>query len=169
MDNIVKSVEQALESNNYFGALFIAVCIPDICGKIEFNSSNQHYKDWFDKYMPEIYKQHVPGGDAYAIRCALLHEASGSLGNQRAREVLDNYLFTYTGNHLNTFNNTNGDKIRQCVLDYTTYCMDIITSFRKWQATTLEQDDKVKARYIESEKIRLQTDVADAIPGVKFN
>lgn len=169
MDNIIKSIEQALEARNYFGALFIAVCIPEICGKIEFSNSNRSYSDWFDKYMPKPYQKHVSGSDAYAIRCALLHEASNSLANHSARDVLDKFFFTCTGSHLNTFNNINGDNQRKCVLSYVPYCTDLISAFRTWQKTTLANDKGVRARFNKSESLRLQIDVGDSIPGVKFS
>jgi len=169
MDNIIKSIEQALGSRNYFGALFIAVCVPDICGKIEFPQSRRPYKEWFEKYMPDVYKKHVTGSDAYAIRCAVLHEASSSLAHQGARDVLDKFFFTYTDNHLNTFNNTNGDNQRKCVLAYASYCTDLILAFRYWQEETLVSDEAVRVRFEKSESTRIQIDVGDSIPGVQFN
>jgi len=169
MDNIIRSIEDALETKNYFGALFMAVCIPEICGKIEFSNSKRPYRDWFDKYMPEVYQKHLSGSDAYAIRCAVLHEASNTLSNHRARDVLDKFFFTYTGNHLNTFNNFNGDNQRKCVLSYDTYCTDLISAFRIWQETTLANDEETRGRFNESESLRLQIDVGDSIPGVKFS
>lgn len=168
MENIISSIEKALGDKNYFGALFMAVCIPEICGKLEFPSNKHRYKEWFEKYMPKKYNEYISGSDAFSIRCALLHEASSRLGNQKAKEALDRYFFTNTRSHLVLFDNTNGDGARQCVLNYETYCKDIIESFREFQRITLQNDPGVKERYIESEQSRIQSEIGSAIPGVLF-
>ena len=58
MKNFIKAVEKAIEAKNLYGALFIALTLPDICGKIEFfsiPSSEKRYIKWFNKYMSDKY------------------------------------------------------------------------------------------------------------------
>ena len=61
MKAIVNSITKALESKNYFGALFMALTIPDICASIENPEGKNKgflYKKWFHdnlkhKYYPD--------------------------------------------------------------------------------------------------------------------
>jgi hypothetical protein len=49
MENIIKAIKSSLESKNYYGALFVALSAPDICGYLESpaDKSQVRYEKWF--------------------------------------------------------------------------------------------------------------------------
>lgn len=53
MKDIVQALEQNLKERNWYGALFIALTLPDICGKIDNpkSRSGDRYSKWFEKYI----------------------------------------------------------------------------------------------------------------------
>ncbi|WP_279025099.1 hypothetical protein [Gibbsiella quercinecans] len=106
MINFTKALEMSIKTKNWYSVLFISLTLPDICGKIEepnSNSSKQRTINWCDKYLTPIYTSTIghsrrvsvflSGSDFYALRCAYLHEGSSDITSQRAREVLENFLF----------------------------------------------------------------------------
>ncbi|CAM3609850.1 hypothetical protein BS639_18530 [Rouxiella silvae] len=111
MNNFIKALDTALKTENWYGVLFISLTLPDICGKVDepkCTSSQRRTNNWFNKYLkpkythnlgPDGKMEHVflSGNDFYALRCALLHEGSGDITSQRAREVLDEFAFVMPG------------------------------------------------------------------------
>lgn len=121
MQNFLTALEKCVETENWYGALFIALTLPDICGKIEYpniNYSSPRYIKWSNKYVMGFYnREHNPlkdkeiasdkeslpdnmenkpfmtGNDLYALRCAYLHEGSNELGGHKIRETLDRFMF----------------------------------------------------------------------------
>ncbi|MDA8481074.1 hypothetical protein NNO04_20595 [Citrobacter sp. Awk 4] len=66
MKEYIDSVEKCLGEKNYYAALFIALSIPDICGKLETPriSNGPRAKRWFtenlkDKYFPDFCYDHL--------------------------------------------------------------------------------------------------------------
>ena len=57
MNQIISAVEKALEGKNWYGALFIALTIPDICGCAQgaVEGVGNRYKKWFDDYLKKKY------------------------------------------------------------------------------------------------------------------
>lgn len=54
VQEFVDSVRHSLASKNWFGALFMALALPDICGVLtegEIVSVGVRYKNWFSKYL----------------------------------------------------------------------------------------------------------------------
>ena len=135
MEIIIKSLNKAINNNNWYVALFTALSLPDICGKIEDpkKSSTQRYKEWFDKYLAKKYKKEIgtkkqehvflSADDCYALRCAYLHEGSGEIIDQNTRRTLEYFQFSAppeSGSiHCNQSNNT-----LQLQIDI--FCSDII-------------------------------------------
>lgn len=60
MQNYINSLEKCIEDQNWYGALFIALTLPDICAKIEYplekKSSAKRYINWFNKYLKKNYE-----------------------------------------------------------------------------------------------------------------
>jgi len=108
MNNLTHALESAIEQKNWYAAVMLALTLPDICGKIEYpgEHSGTRYKKWCEKYLEPKYTHQVgpaqmenihkflSGSDCYALRCALLHEGSDDITEQRARESLDRFHFT---------------------------------------------------------------------------
>jgi len=144
MNNLIHSLESAIEQKNWYAAVMVALTLPDICGKIEHPADNSgaRYKKWCEKYLEPKYTHFVgpswmggfehkflSGSDCYALRCALLHEGSDEITEQRARESLDRFHFTAPPDsgsmHCNQAN-----MVLQLQVDK--FAADIIQSIREW-------------------------------------
>ncbi|HHS9530466.1 TPA: hypothetical protein ACTW0H_001333 [Raoultella ornithinolytica] len=57
MHQLLSSIELSLEKGNWFGALFIAISLPDICGATEdvVKGNGARYKEWFNRYLKPRY------------------------------------------------------------------------------------------------------------------
>lgn len=105
MNNFVSALDMAIKDKNWYSVLFISLTIPDICGKIDEPNKNSKERtiNWFNKFLKPTYtakigsehKEHVflSGTDFYALRCAYLHEGSDDITPQRAREILERFVF----------------------------------------------------------------------------
>lgn len=103
MKHLRRSIELSLANGNAYGALAIALSVPDICGWLASPSvgSKARYIAWFDEYMGRNYIHFVDpsrertvflnGADCYALRCAFLHEGREDISEQRARQLLDSF------------------------------------------------------------------------------
>lgn len=86
---IVKDIESCLENDCPFGALALALTLPDICGEAEYpeaKRSSQRYIPWYNEYIGKYERDRSSSlGDApeelpflsgelvYQIRCRFLH------------------------------------------------------------------------------------------------
>lgn len=147
MEEIIEAVEKATLSKNWYGALFIALTIPDICGKIETpcETSLQRYISWFNKYLLVEYNNYLNAEDCYALRCALLHEGSDSIKTQSARKALEHILFLTDGAHKSLFNNCNfNGKIETFLqLRVDLFCKDVCESAKSWLKDVSTNTDAV--------------------------
>lgn len=57
MQQLLSGVEDCLMKGNWFGAVFIAISLPDICGATEgrVKGNGPRYKDWFNRYLKSRY------------------------------------------------------------------------------------------------------------------
>ncbi len=78
IEKYVAAIQHSLRSHNWFGALFLSLAMPDICGALEDPSEpvvKNRYRKWFDRYVgfryvPELFS----ADDCYYLRCAALHQ-----------------------------------------------------------------------------------------------
>jgi len=106
MERFLNSIEMSISNENWYGALTLALSMPDICANITNPDmgSKARYINWYNKYMKEKYTSFVGpektehiflcAEDCYALRCSFLHEGGDNIENQRAREVLNSFHFT---------------------------------------------------------------------------
>ena len=149
--DLIEAIESSIESRNYYGALFAALCAPDICGCLQSptDGSRVRYENWFRRYMLDKYSSHIgpsrqlhvflSPSDCYALRCALLHEGREEIAEQRAREALDRFHFVEPPQgggkvHLNQINS-----VLQLQVDI--FCKEIVEAIRTWIADTKENAD----------------------------
>lgn len=141
MQHLVDAVRESLQQKNWYAAVAVALTLPDICGKLQQPSagSQARYVDWCTTYLTPKYtsSDHVflSGKDAYALRCAVLHEGSDDVVNQRAHEALEKFRLTRpseTGG-LNSHNNQYGSLLQLQVPDF---CEDICAGVESWLADT---------------------------------
>jgi len=141
MDDLIKAFESSVANKNWYGSLFVALSVPDICGYLESPTvrSQVRYERWFAKYMLPNYLAHIGSektphtflspSDCYALRCALFHEGREEITEQRAREALDRFHFIEpppSGQiHCNQVNN-----VLQLQVDI--FCNDVLSGLREW-------------------------------------
>ncbi|WNZ58231.1 hypothetical protein QT397_13120 [Microbulbifer sp. MKSA007] len=169
MERFTNSIRKNLETENWYGALFMALTMPDICGKItypEIEHSGPRYKEWFNANLSQINKSNIMGkevvfltaSDCWALRCSLLHAGTDDITEQRAQEVLEKFEFTTLGMHRIHINNI-------LTLNIKAFCNEVIQAVEAWYepiAETLEVKEKI-ARIIS-----IKTEPFSPIPGIQF-
>jgi hypothetical protein len=138
MKRFTDAIAKAVVDKNWLAALALALTMPDVCGRMEHPKlgSERRYKAWWDKYMLDRYRGFLSGGDAYALRCAYVHEGSGKILDQRAREALTHFRFVApneTGIPVHNF------RLRQksggtdtLVLQVDVFCRDMTGAVSRW-------------------------------------
>ena len=138
MKELIIAIKICLQNENWYAALFVALELPDICGKLENPNlkSQERYVKWFNKYLSAKYiheigpehKVHVflTGEDCYALRCAYLHEGIGEITGQRCQQVLDNFRFTTDSSHCNYMSG------RTLQLQVKIFCEEICEAADRW-------------------------------------
>ena len=146
----IDAARLAIKHENWYGALALALTMPDICGRISYpklaKRSEDRYVLWFDTYLAAQYQggwnneQFLTGGDMYALRCAFLHQGEFDVTDQKARQALERFHLTapFAGvMHNNRSMNMDDDgKIKNCVLQLSVdiFCEDVCTGVEKWMA-----------------------------------
>jgi hypothetical protein len=152
MTKLRNAVLDAIRQDNLYGALFIALALPDICGKIENPNagSKERYISWFnsylrDKYINDSHPQitFLTGEDMYAFRCALLHEGTEDITTQSAQLSIDRFILISEGPHLNYFK----DQTERLQISVKEFCTEICEAVEKWVF-----DVKDNTAFIEYEK-----------------
>ena len=168
---LVGSVRSSVETQNWYGALTVALILPDICGHLENPASTAgiRYSKWWDSYLRSTYTSsfgHVflSGRDAYALRCAVLHEGSDSISRQRAREALENFQFVAPPDnggviHRNQHNST-------LWLQIDLFCEEICEAVDRW-LSVVKHDQEIDARINLSLLIKDSQEFFASISGAK--
>lgn len=134
MDNILKSIRNALQEENWYAALFVTLTLPDICVALESNKScGEKYSQWFESHLTE-YQGFLSGNDCYALRCSLLHQGKDDISDQRLRDALEHYVFLTKGPHCNLWKDSeiNGVKTSFLQLNVGKFCEDMCLAVEKW-------------------------------------
>lgn len=134
MQNIIDSVRQAVKNKNFYAALFVSLALPDICAALESGKTNQiKYAEWFEKNLPQ-YTGYLSGNDCYALRCSLLHQGRDDITEQKAREVLEHYVFLISGSHCNLVKDCFFDGVKKSFLQLNvqSFCNDICIAVEDW-------------------------------------
>jgi hypothetical protein len=136
MQSLIDAVRGCCTQGNWYAALYVALTMPDICGKLEdptATHSGPRYKRWFDKYLAPIYTpdfpepgfQYLTADDCWALRCSLLHDGSDEISAQRARRVLTQFKFTTNKIHLNLVDDV-------LVLNVSRFCNEMVSGVEAW-------------------------------------
>jgi hypothetical protein len=151
MQHFIDAVKSAVGQGNWYAALTLALTLPDVCGRLENPTmgSKQRYIQWWDKYLPPKYSSrfgpkkelHVflSGEDAYALRCAYLHEGSDDVLNQNARKALEKFYFTVPPPRGNVVHCSQQGTFLQLQIDC--FCQDICDGAAQWTADTATNND----------------------------
>ncbi len=148
MKNLLDALRRCVQDKNWYGAITIALTLPDICGSIDTpgkGNSERRSVAWFDKYVAHAYRVEVDGakfvfmtgGDCYALRCAALHQGSFDVSDQRARDVVDKFILHHS-ELIGIHNVRQGKKL---VIDIATFCLDIAAGVGAWEADVARDPD----------------------------
>jgi hypothetical protein len=132
------AIANALADKNWLAAAALSLTMPDVCGGMEHpkHKPEKRYKAWWDRYM----LKHCPklsGADAYALRCAYLHE--GGL-HQRARKAVTHFHFVVpkegpVSRSARRFERSlRVHRGNARVLQVDTFCRDMIDAVDKWSS-----------------------------------
>jgi hypothetical protein len=170
MRRFTSAVRQTLAAENWVAALYLAVTLPDICARLESNnqrSNGKRYAAWFDRFVGHRYltegdatserRVFLAGNDAYALRCAVLHEGSPDITRQHAREVLTRFHFTVARGHCNWLETV-------LHLDVPTYCTDLCDGVEVWAIEFPSKYPDKAARLLDL--LVIHTGPSSPIPGV---
>jgi hypothetical protein len=143
MQRFTQAIEKSLEEENWYAALSLALALPDICANVcsPNEGSQKRYVKWYNQFMLSKYtrgigpdkKEHIflTGADCYALRCALLHEGSHDIKEQRAQEVIEHFNFVVPPNGWTVHMNQSGNALQ---LQVDVFCQDICASVNQWLA-----------------------------------
>lgn len=153
MNHLLESISQAVEQQNWYCALSLALALPDICGWLETLNpkSGERYIDWFERYVGPAYIREVgplhckhvflSGRDCYALRCAFLHQGREDISSQKVQETLTRFRFSAPPAsgliHRNQINS-------QLQLQVDIFCYEMIAGARKWLADVEKNQDVIK-------------------------
>lgn len=142
MMQFIEAVDQALASESWLAALSLSLTLPDICGRLtdqSVKSSEKRYVAWWDRYLLDRYTmsnwmgKHVflSGRDAYALRCAYLHEGQDDTTNQRAKDAITRFKFVQpVGGATGVYHcNAKADVL---ILQVNVFCKDVCDGVRNW-------------------------------------
>ena len=141
----VESIQCSLKEQNWFGALLLALAMPDICGAIEDPNQGvgERYKKWFrqylgDQYAPELFSDE----DCYYLRCSALHQ--GMAEHPKAQNKRIHFTTPVPGltAHLNFVEDEDGSFVLQMQIDI--FCVQICSAVEKWESDVSSDPDIVK-------------------------
>lgn len=155
MGKFIDGLREAGAHHNYYAAIAMALTLPDICSKLQYpeeRNTGTRYKNWYDQYMLKKYQHEVgadrqlhtflSGNDFYALRCAYLHHGESEVTDQRAREVLNHFVFLkpqlMSAIHLNQ----SDDKLQ---LQVDIFCVDVLLSVEEW-VQDYKEDEGINQR-----------------------
>ncbi|TKS62185.1 MAG: hypothetical protein EWM73_02723 [Nitrospira sp.] len=155
MQEFVEAIDRSTAAQNWYGGLFVALSLPDICGKIDQpqeTGSQRRYAAWFDKYVKPKYTHRIGvdrceqvflgGNDCYALRCAYLHEGSDNISLQRAREAVERFHFIVAPPGCTIHCNMLGTKLQ---LQVDIFCEDVKQGILAWLKDIQADPTKVQA------------------------
>ena len=169
MINFINSIIDSIEQKNWYGALFVSLAMPDICGKIEFpdTHSSDRYPNWFKKYLSPYFKnefkleivneyeiiitqtsdfEYLLGKELYGLRCDCLHEGKNCVKDRKGnyqREDIEKVIFT-TKEVLEIYNS---DK-KTVTFNIEVFCNNVIRAVCDWLDEI--KDDPIKAKKLNS-------------------
>lgn len=169
IEKLVAAINKAIADENHYAALVLSLTMPDICGKLEFPkvSSSERIKNWFDKYLKKHNERIIPSGqtitfmtasDFYALRCAILHEASEDLTGQKAHEVLSKIKFTTLNSHRNRIGSI-------LALNVERFCEEINQGVSEW-LVDVSSNTEVMERI--NKLIKIEETLFSPAPGITF-
>ena len=168
MNRLTTAVRSAINGQNWYAALALALCLPDICGKLENleGGSRSRYTSWFDANLAAVNQSTIHGknvvfltaDDCYALRCALLHTGSDDVSEQWVRRVLTRFYFTTLNSHRILSEDT-------LALNVAKFCEEICDAVDVWMQANEDNPDVQKGL---ASLLEIRTEPFSPIPGVEI-
>lgn len=105
---INKNIQSCLKNDCHFGALALALTLPDICGETEYptiNSSSQRYILWYNEYIGKyeldrsrslgdnpLELPYLSGELVYQLRCSFLHSGNIDFKEKKIHDEQNQHL-----------------------------------------------------------------------------
>ncbi|QGZ61643.1 hypothetical protein [Paraburkholderia acidisoli] len=149
MEHLTDAVRAAVREENWYGALVLALTLPDICGALEQpeERNGPRYMRWCSRFLSPIYTQeigHPPqrtvflnANDAWKLRNAIVHDGSAQLRADEVKDVLHRVSFASAGPHRGRVNVNGRDHLVLVVADF---CNDMIRAVDEWRETVAENE-----------------------------
>lgn len=135
IEDLILSIKQSLAYKNYYGALALALTLPDICSNLEFPKIERvgiRYEKWCEKYIKSIF---LNSNDYYKIRCSFLHSANENMRDKATMDSFKKYKFvSFNIDNISIKNNViDGKNIDNLiVLNINNFCLEICNSTEFW-------------------------------------
>ena len=154
MQQYIDSIKLSLSTKNYFGAIAMALALPDICASVDATNNKttgKKYCEWFNKYLADTYKQIFQDRDdivvfgapeCYAARCSFLHQGTEIIEHQESLKYMSNpavkvnFMSLGMGRYIR-----NGDFLN---LDVHFFCEDMINAVQKWMNDIKHDESKMR-------------------------
>lgn len=146
--HLILATRAAVADGNWYAALALALTIPDICARIETPNvgSNKRFARWWNENLTPTYTRSVCGRphvflhaeDAYALRCAFLHEGRADIDEQRSQKVLSSFRFVAPSPKTSVHCNHVNDVLQ---LQVDTFCEDVCQAAEVWADALPEEQD----------------------------
>ena len=147
MHHLIHSLQKSLVEENWYGALFLAMSMPDICSKLENpleKLDGLRYQRWFDQNLGSLFKSKSPhnhvlmtGKDCWALRCSLLHQGIADTTKQKSKDTVSKFCFTTLPLH-----RCKHDGV--LVLNTKIFCEEMIDAVEKWLEYVATRDAVVE-------------------------
>jgi hypothetical protein len=156
MERFVKSIRESLRARNWFGALFIALAMPDICGGLEQDPSKRRrkyansarYKDWFDRYLNRAFDGLAftfTSEECWQFRNSCLHSGGPQTGG------ITRVLFVEPSGiqmHRNEIDYTGQSKVIYQQMQVDTFCEAVCEAVELW-GNDVAGDQTIQSRIVE--------------------
>ena len=150
MQQFVDAARRAVDEENWYAALALALTLPDIASKLEHPDlkGRARYVAWCDMYLTPKYtspagygrasKTWMTGLDTYSLRCAVLHQGIDQVTENEVEDRVRGFRFLAPrpGSRVHQ-NSTNG----RLQLQIDIFCLDICDAVDVWWIYSQEQAD----------------------------
>jgi hypothetical protein len=147
IDKYVDAIRHSLRSRNWFGALFLALAMPDICGALESpnDAVGVRYRRWFERYLASEYVPELfSGDDCYFLRCAALHQGLSEHPKSQNKQVV--FITPPPGGHVfhsNFIESPDETFVLQLQIDV--FCEQVAAGVERWKQDVADEMD-IQAR-----------------------
>ena len=148
MEQFTNSIRLSLHASNWYGALFMALSMPDICGALENPKagSGARYRKWFNEHLKPLYDlETMPealrfnGADCYSFRCSCLHSGMNHETKDRTRK----FIFTPPPGGASFIHRNSVNGCLQLQIDI--FCGDVANQVDRWkEAQNANQDVQLR-------------------------